>query len=102
MLDWTEERERSATSRQWKGSESSSRVRVLVPEEDAHEVFNSLRISRMIESGLSLFLKGRISSVGSVRRRFLLSAMVEICGVGGKMILVLVLRGLELVERVEV
>jgi len=58
-----------------KGSESSSRVRVLVPEEDAVEAFRFLRISRMMESGLSLFLKGRISSVGSVRRRFLLSAM---------------------------
>lgn len=69
-----------------KGSESSSRVRVLVPEEDAVEAFRFLRISRMMESGLSLFLKGRISSVGSVRRRFLLSAidgwMPEVCECG--------------------
>lgn len=66
-----------------KGSESSSRVRVLVPEEEAQELFNCLRISKMTVSGLSLFLKGRISPVGSVRRRFLLSAM-DAGGVGGK------------------
>lgn len=60
-----------------KGRERSSSVRVLVPEEDEHAFFNCVRISRIAESGFSLFLKGSVSSVGSVRRRFLLSAMDE-------------------------
>lgn len=76
MLDWTEERQRSETSRQGKGRDRSWRVRVWEEEVEGEveEVAKSLRVWRMVESGLSLFLKGRSSSA-LVRRRFLLSAM---------------------------
>ena len=65
------------TSRHLASRSMSARVRVLVEEEDAAAVaaVRSFRISRMAESGFSLFLYGsRVSSSesASARRRFLL------------------------------
>lgn len=81
MFDWTDDRDRSATSRHVNGRDRSCRVRVLVPDDDdddeEDEVFSSFRDSRITESGFSLFLNGSVfvSPLASVRRRFLLSAM---------------------------
>ena len=58
MLDCTEERERSATSRHRKGMERSWRVRVWETEEEEEEAENCFRVSMIAESGFSLFLKG--------------------------------------------
>lgn len=94
MFDWTDDSDRSATSRHVNGRDRSCRVRVLVPDDDEDdeedEVFSSFRDSRITESGFSLFLNGSVfvSPLASVRRRFLLSAMdgsvCVLCGVGGK------------------
>ena len=77
ISDWTERRLSSVTSRHLASRSMSARVRVLVEEEDAAAVaaVRSFRISRMAESGFSLFLNGsRVSSSesASARRRFLL------------------------------
>lgn len=77
MLDCTEERERSATSRHRKGMERSWRVRVWETEEEEEEAENCFRVSMIAESGFSLFLKGSSSPAGSLRRRFLLSAILS-------------------------
>ena len=76
ISDWTERRLSSVTSRHLASRSMSARVRVL-EEEDAAAVaaVRSFRISRMAESGFSLFLNGsRVSSSesASARRRFLL------------------------------
>lgn len=83
MEDWTEERERSVTSRQAKLRARSARVRVLQEEEEDEASARSESVSfwrtwRMTGSGLTRFLKGwRVSSSdpGSGRRRFFLSAI---------------------------
>lgn len=68
----------SETSRHLASRSMSARVRVLEEEEDAAAAaaaVRSFRISRMAESGFSLFLNGsRVSSSesASARRRFLL------------------------------
>lgn len=79
MLDCTEERERSATSRHRKGRERSWRVRVCETEaeEEEDEAENCFRVSMIAESGFSLFLKGSSSPAGSLRRRFLMSAILS-------------------------
>lgn len=89
MTDWTEERGRSATSRQVEESERSERVRVL--ELEGVEVVRVLREVRIVASDLRRFLNGRAPSdssseeLGSARRRFLLSAIVESEREAGKM-----------------
>lgn len=80
MFDWTDESVRSLTSRQVEESERSAKVRALDEEEEEEELVRSWRLWNMTESGLSRFLKGsRVSSssseLGSVRRRFFLSAI---------------------------
>lgn len=57
--DWTDERERSLTSRQVEERERSPRVRVLEEEDEARtESVSFLRVWRMTESGLTRFLNG--------------------------------------------
>ena len=77
MVDCTDSRFWSVTSRQVKDRGRSWRVRGFDEEEEEEEdSVKFLRIWRMTESGFSLFLNGRAaSSEVSVRRRFFLSAI---------------------------
>lgn len=81
ILFWTEDRGRSVTSRQVEESERSDRVRVLEDEDDLVDSVRALSVSKMKESGLRRFLKGRrldsSSESESSRRRFRLSAIFE-------------------------
>ncbi|KAK9291171.1 hypothetical protein L1049_009359 [Liquidambar formosana] len=81
MVSWTEERERSVTSRQAVERLRSERVRDLEEEEAAAEVdlARSVRSSRMASSGLRRFLNGAVlsGSPSSARRRFFLSAIAR-------------------------
>lgn len=83
MFDWTEESVRSLTSRQVEESERSARERALEEEAEEEALLRSRRLWSMTESGLRRFLKGSwvssssSSELGSVRRRFFLSAIVR-------------------------
>lgn len=79
MVDWTEVRERSVTSRQVAERERSERARVLEVEAADEEEARDWRVCRMTGSGLSRFLKGRAvpSPSSSERRRFFFSAAIE-------------------------
>lgn len=78
IVDWTEERGRSLTSRHAWERERSARVKGLVEAEGVDSAAaRALRAWRMTESGLSLDLKGIESESGSAgRRRFFLSAIL--------------------------
>lgn len=81
MVDWTEESERSDTSRQVEERARSARVKGLEVEEEEEEV-TDLRILRIWASDLRRFLKGWDAELESesARRRFFLSAMEMDCG----------------------
>lgn len=84
MADWTEERDRSDTSRHVDERDRSASVKGFELEEEEEEEEKDLSIWRMWSSDLRRCLKGCESESESARRRFFLSDMELDFLCGGK------------------